>query len=61
VNDAKPQAATPPTPPLIEVTLAKPHTHAGKRHDAGAKIHVNEIDRERLVRKGIVIAKEKAR
>ena len=27
---------------LVEVTLAKPHTHAGKDYDAGDKIKVDE-------------------
>ena len=34
---------------LEEVTLLKPHTHAGKKLAAGAKIRVNATDKQWLI------------
>lgn len=39
---------------LVEVTLLKPHTHAGVRHAAGAKVKVNEAERDWLAAKQII-------
>lgn len=33
---------------LVEVTLAKPHTHAGEKLPAGSKIKVTEPERDWL-------------
>jgi hypothetical protein len=41
---------------LVEVTLAKPHEHAGVKYKAGDKIKVNEPDRDWLVRNAIASA-----
>lgn len=41
---------------LVEVTLAKPHTHAGVAHDAKARIKVTASDREWLITQGVVNA-----
>lgn len=38
----------------VEVTLAKPHTHAGTPHPAGAKIQVSEPVRAWMVENKIV-------
>lgn len=40
----------------VEVTLDKPHTHAGKPYAAGAKIKVTEATREWLVAHKVVKA-----
>lgn len=36
------------TPKLVDVVLAKAHTHAGVSHQAGAKIQVTEPERDWL-------------
>lgn len=33
---------------LVQVTLKKPHTHAGKDHPAGAKLNLRADQAERL-------------
>ncbi|WP_444811067.1 DUF7210 family protein [Stenotrophomonas sp. LC732] len=49
-----------PVQKLVEVTLDKPHTHAGVQYDAKAKIKVSEADREWLVANRVVTdSKEK--
>lgn len=48
---------TPKPAKQLEVTLAKPHTHAGARFDAGAKIQVTEPERDWLVANQIVAGK----
>lgn len=45
------------TPKLVEVTLAKPHKHAGVRYDTAQKIKVTEPERDWLVAQQIVAAK----
>ena len=39
---------------LVEVTLLKPHTHAGVPHAAGAKLKVNEPTRDWLATNQII-------
>ena len=39
---------------LIEVTLTKGHTHAGKPHAAGSKIKVNEAQRDWLAARNYI-------
>lgn len=39
---------------LVDAVLAKPHTHAGVRYDAGAKIQVNEADHAWLTANKII-------
>lgn len=34
----------------VKVTLKKPHTHAGKYHEAGSEIEVERVDAEFLLR-----------
>jgi hypothetical protein len=41
---------------LVEVTLGKPHTHAGVEHPAGARIKVTEPVRDWLIKNQIVNA-----
>ena len=41
---------------LIEVTLEKDHTHAGKQYAAGQKIHVTESERIWLIGAKVVKA-----
>lgn len=41
-------------PKRVEVTLAKPHRHAGEKYPAGAKIQVTEHDRDWLVANEII-------
>lgn len=41
-------------PKLVEVTLGKPHTHAGVPYAAGAKIKVTEADRDWLQQAGVI-------
>jgi hypothetical protein len=43
--------------PLIEVKLAKPHTHKGKQYKPGDKIQVNAIELA-FLRKAEVVAEE---
>lgn len=43
-------------PKRVEVTLKKPHTHAGKRRQAGDKIMVTEPQRDWLVAQAIINA-----
>lgn len=50
MNDPKKADA----PKLVEVTLAKPHTHADKDYPAGAKISVSEPDRDWLLEQKII-------
>lgn len=38
----------------VEVTLLKPHTHAGKSYDTGAKIKVDEASRDWLVANKVI-------
>jgi hypothetical protein len=42
------------SPKLVEVTLAKPHTHAGTPYVAGAKIKVTETERDWLAKAGVI-------
>ncbi|MNZ06981.1 hypothetical protein D3C78_237460 [compost metagenome] len=53
---AKPSAAQ--APELIEVTLAKPHTHNGRAHQAGEKIKVTADQEAWLERRGVVGGKQ---
>lgn len=46
---------------LVEVTLAKPHTHAEEKLPAGSKIQVSEPDRAWLIEHGIVEAPKGAK
>ncbi len=39
---------------LVEVTLAKPHTHAGSKCKVGDKIKVTEPERDWLIKNGVV-------
>lgn len=39
---------------LVEVTLAKPHTHKRKDYAAGQKLKVSEAQRDQLISRGIV-------
>lgn len=48
---------TPKPAKQFEVTLDKPHTHAGVRHEAGAKIQVTEPERDWLIANQIVAGK----
>jgi hypothetical protein len=49
-----------PVQKLVEVTLGKPHTHAGVQYADGAKIKVSEAEREWLIAHDVVTAtKEK--
>lgn len=41
-------------PKRVEVTLIKPHRHAGEKHAAGAKIRVTEPERDWLVANGVI-------
>lgn len=41
-------------PKLVEVTLAKAHTHAGMPYAAGTKIKVTEADRDWLQQAGVI-------
>lgn len=43
-----------PEQKLVEVTLAKPHTHAGNSYAAGAVIKVTESDRAWLIQNNVV-------
>lgn len=45
-------------PKLVEVTLAKPHKHAGKSYLAGAKIKVSEPERAWLTTHHIIVSTE---
>lgn len=45
---------------LVEVTLAKPHTHGDKEYAAGAKIMVTEPERAWLIEHQIVAAPAKS-
>lgn len=47
-----------PEPKRVEVTLAKPHTHAGKDCKAGDKISVTETQRAWLAKHGVINSKE---
>lgn len=46
----------PDTSKQVEVTLAKPHTHAGVAYDVKAKIKVTAPERDWLVANGIANA-----
>lgn len=48
MNDKKPE------PKLVEVTLAKRHTHAGVVYDVGKKIKVTELERAWLIAEKII-------
>lgn len=48
---------TPKPAKQVEVTLDKPHMHAGVRFEAGAKIQVTEPERDWLVANQVVAAK----
>jgi hypothetical protein len=39
---------------LVEVTVQKPHTHAGVKYQAGAKVKVNEAERDWLAANKII-------
>lgn len=43
-----------PEPKRIEVTLDKPHTHAGKPYTVGEKIKVTEAEAEWLRKAGVI-------
>lgn len=45
---------TTPKVKKVSVTLAKPHTHAGKAHKPGDKIDVTEDQRAWLIERGVV-------
>lgn len=44
----------------VEVTLIKPHTHAGEKKKAGDKIKVTEQEREWLVSAQVINAPKEA-
>lgn len=41
---------------LVEVTLGKPHEHAGNQHQAGEKIRVSHAERDWLIANAIITA-----
>lgn len=43
-----------PQPKRVEVTLDKPHTHAGKPYAAGGKIMVTEAEADWLRKAGVI-------
>lgn len=45
------------SPKLVEVTLAKPHTHGGESFAAGARIKVTEVERDWLQQAGVIDVK----
>lgn len=45
---------------LVEVTLAKPHTHAGVDYAAGAKLDVSEPIRDWMAANDIIVKAPKA-
>jgi len=53
-------AAPKKAPELVEVTLAKPHTHQRKPYDKGAKLKVTPAQRETLFARGIVAGSQEA-
>lgn len=52
MSTAKPSVAQ--APELVEVTLAKPHTHNGRAHQAGEKIKVTADQKAWLEKLGVV-------
>lgn len=44
----------PTTPKKVEVELIKPHTHAGREYEPGARIEVGAEQAERLKARGII-------
>ncbi|MCQ2048817.1 Uncharacterised protein [Stutzerimonas stutzeri] len=57
---ARDSAALKKAPELVEVTLAKPHTHQRKPYDEGAKIKVTPAQRAILIARGIVAGSQEA-
>ncbi|MCD1640101.1 hypothetical protein K7H92_15390 [Pseudomonas stutzeri] len=47
-------------PDLVEVTLAKPHTHQRKPYDKGAKLKITPAQRATLIARGIVAGTQEA-
>jgi len=47
-------------PDLVEVTLAKPHTHQRKPYDKGDKLKVTPAQRATLIARGIVVGTQEA-
>lgn len=56
MSTAKPSAAQ--APELVEVALAKPHTHNGRAHQAGEKIKVTADQKAWLEKLGVVGGKQ---
>lgn len=54
-----PGAEAPQKAKRFEVKLLKPHTHAGKDHEAGATIHVTERQRTFLVESEVIAPEAK--
>lgn len=52
MSTAKPSAAQ--APEQVEVTLAKPHTHNGRAHQAGDKIKVTADQKAWLEKRGVI-------
>lgn len=53
-------AALKKAPELVEVTLAKPHTHQRKPYDKGAKLKVTPAQRATLIARNIVAGSQEA-
>ncbi|GEM_PF-1071573 len=53
-------AALKKAPELVEVTLAKPHTHKRKPYDKDDKLKVTTAQRETLIARGIVAGSQEA-
>jgi hypothetical protein len=54
-------SATPKkNPELVEVTLAKPHTHQRKPYVEGDKLKITPAQRETLIARGIVAGSQEA-
>lgn len=54
-------SATPKkAPELVEVTLAKPHTHQRKPYVEGDKLKITPAQRETLIARGIVAGSQEA-
>lgn len=53
-------AALKNTPELVEVTLAKPHTHQRKPYAKGDKLKVTQAQRATLIARGIVAGSQEA-
>jgi hypothetical protein len=44
-------------PSLVQVTLKKPHTHAGVQYQADDKIKITEAEKEWLTKAGVIGSK----